>query len=99
SGAGGRSLGSCDAGRTEMVPPVASVVRSTLRSRPKALSGSARSGVTILACSDDLISSLLCFPRQTMDALADAFRSPADDAGPIVDFLSMPILYAAERHR
>src|SRR5262249_26327725 len=33
---------------------------------------------TIFACSDDLlISSLLCFPRQTMDALAEAFRSPA----------------------
>src|SRR5262249_20262803 len=37
---------------------------------------SARSGVTILACSDGLISSLLCFPGQTMDAWADAFRSP-----------------------
>src|SRR5262249_14618725 len=77
-----------------MVPPVASVVRSTLRSRPKALSGSARSGVTILACSDDLISSLLLLPPADHGRVGRRVPiAPADDARPIVASLSMPILY------
>src|SRR5215470_6297819 len=50
---GGPSPGLCHPMRTEMAPPVASVVRSTFTSRPKGLIRSACSGLTMVAWSGD----------------------------------------------
>src|SRR5260221_9674407 len=55
---GGPSPGLCHAMRTEMAPPVASVVRSTFMSRPKGLIGSACSGLVMTACSGEGLVSM-----------------------------------------
>src|SRR5262245_6616801 len=51
---GGPSPGLSHPMMTETAPPAASLVRSTLMSKPKALIGSACSGLTMVACSEGL---------------------------------------------
>jgi hypothetical protein len=46
-----------------MAPPVASVVRRTFKSRPKALSGSAPSGLSVLRSYPFALASMSTYPE------------------------------------
>src|SRR5262245_34222930 len=59
---GGPSPGLCHAMRTEIAPPVASVVRSTFMSRPKGVIGNPCSGLITVACSGVVLASMMVSP-------------------------------------
>src|SRR5262249_50858715 len=72
---GGPSPGLSHPMMTETAPPAASLVRSTLMSKPKALIGGACSGLTMVACSEGIAFMLSPLVRVSCDAGAASPRS------------------------